>query len=304
MPISFADATSLLGDGRALRARAEEDGYLFFKKLIPTKDVLEVRADVLQIVERHGWRQPGQGALGGLLDTSAFDHIPENMMRTDIGVTHTMYDDVQKLESVHRLPHHPALLKIFGTLFDGPVLVHPRHIVRMITPHPAMVPTPQHQDYPLIQGTSNTWTAWFPLGSCPRAMGGLTVLRASHRLGYLPIQESQGAGLIAAQLCPSDPPDWAEGDYETGDVLIFPSFTVHRALPARQKDRIRLSLDVRYQPLHEVVEERSLLPHCDLGWEEIYANWKHDDLKYYWRRGSLEMRAWDDSLMRPEKRIC
>jgi ectoine hydroxylase-related dioxygenase (phytanoyl-CoA dioxygenase family) len=304
MPIQLVDSSELLGSGDALRTRAAEDGYLFFRKLIPAEDILAVRADVLTVVEQHGWLQPGQDELGGVLRSEAFAAIPESEMRTDIGVTRAMYDDVQKLESMHRLPHHPKLLAFFERLFDKQVLVHARHIARMITSHPAMVPTPAHQDFPLIQGTSGTWTAWFPLGDCPRGMGGLTVLRASHTLGYVPIQPAQGAGGLAVQLCPADPPDWAEIDYQTGDVLAFPCFTVHRALPATIKDQIRLSLDVRYQPIDEVIEARSLKPHCLLTWEEIYAGWQRDDLKYYWQHLPLNFQGWDDSLLQPKSRIC
>jgi hypothetical protein len=304
MPIQFIDSTELLDNGEALRERAAEDGYLFFKGLIPTNDILDVRADLLGVVERHGWLQPEQDPLGGLLNRAAFADIPESDMRTDIGVTRAMYDDVQKREAMHRLPHHPKLVALFERVFDRPVLVHARHIVRMVTSHPAMVPTPLHQDYPHVQGTSETWTAWFPLGDCPRTMGGLTVLRASHRLGYLPVQAAQGAGQIAAQLCPTDPPDWAEIDYEAGDVLTFPSFTVHRALPAVVKDQIRLSMDVRYQSIDEVIEARSLKPHCTLTWEEIYAGWQREDLKYYWRTLPLSFQEWDDSFLQPTRRIC
>ncbi len=70
------------------------------------------------------------------------------------------------------------------------------------------------------------------------ASTGLTVLPASHQLGYLPIESALGAGAISAQLCPTDPPDWAEIDYEAGDVLTFSSLTVHRALPAQIKNQI------------------------------------------------------------------
>ncbi len=304
MPVPLRDSTALLDDGAALRVRAAEDGYLFFRTLLPASAILAVRADVLAVVKRHGWLQPGQDALGGVLQPDAFAAVPESAMRTGIGVSIAMYEDVQKLESVHRLPHHPHLLAVFERLFDTPVLVHPRHIVRMITSHPAMVPTPMHQDYPLIQGTSGTWTAWFPLGDCPRAMGGLTVLRASHRLGYIPVDLARGGGGIAVQLCPTDPPDWAEIDYHTGDVLLFPCFTVHRALPSSMRDQIRLSMDVRYQPLDEVIEARSLKPHCALTWEEIYAGWQRDDLQYYWQHLPLTLQDWDDSLMQPRKRIC
>ena len=299
----FADSTHLLDDPPTLRARAEEDGYLFLRGLLPAEEVLRLRADELAVVQRHGWRRAGQDALGGGIDVEAINRVPDADMRGDIGVSAAAYDDVQKLESMHRLPHHPRLLRLYRTLFGRDVLVHPRHIARMITPHRCMAPTPPHQDFPLIQGTTNTWTAWFPLGDCPRELGSLSVCRRSNRAGYIPIAASKGAGGIAAQLCPHER-DWIEGDFSAGDVLTFPSLTVHRALKCQFKDQIRLSLDVRYQPLDEIVEEKSLLPHCPLSWEEIYADWQTDDLKYYWRRLPLVLSPWNDELLQPRRRIC
>ncbi len=300
---TFVDSTPLLADPEALRARGDEDGYLFFKGLLPAEDVRRVRADLLGVVARHGWLRAGGDPMEGLLDVEALSGVPEEQMRTDIGVSHAAYDDAQRLESVHRLPHHPHLLALYETLFGGPVLAHPRHIIRMVTPHPALVPTPQHQDFPLIQGTPRTWTCWFPVGDCPRDRGALTVLSGSHRGGYLPIQASPGAGSIAAQTCPWED-DWVEGDFEIGDVLTFPSFTVHRALPSRQRDRIRLSLDVRYQPVGEPVEAKSLQPHCGLSWDEIYAGWERADLCRYWHRSPLTMAPWNPTYLQPQRRIC
>src|SRR3712207_2455745 len=105
----FVDSTPLLHDAEALRARGAEDGHLFFKRLLPAEDVLAVRADILKVVEKHGWRQSGQDALGGSIDTAALNRVPDEEMRLDIGVSIEAYHDVQKLESVHRLPHHPNL---------------------------------------------------------------------------------------------------------------------------------------------------------------------------------------------------
>ncbi len=87
MPIQLIDSTELLDNGDALRQRAAEDGYLFFKRLIPTKDILDVRADVLGVVERHGWLRSEQSASGGMLNREAFADVPESDMRTDIGVS-------------------------------------------------------------------------------------------------------------------------------------------------------------------------------------------------------------------------
>jgi hypothetical protein len=36
-----------------------------------------------------------------------------------------------------------------------------------------------------------------------------------------------------------------------GDALIFPSLTVHQALPNLTQDRLRVSLDNRYQALSQ-----------------------------------------------------
>lgn len=299
----FLDSTALLSDPDALRHRAETEGYLFFRGLLPTCDILRVRADILAIVEQYGWRQAGQGPHGGLIDIAAVNRVPEHEMRLDIGVSHAAYDDVQKLESMHRLPHHPRLLALYRTLFGGAVLTHPRHIARVVTSHAALAPTPPHQDFPLVQGTPQTWTCWLPLGDCPRALGGLTVLRASHRSGCLPIQKTRGAGNLAALLCPGED-NWVEGDYCAGDVLTFPSFTVHKALPSHKPDQIRLSLDARYQPASEPIESRALQPHCALPWDEIYAGWEADDLKYYWRASAPALAPWDDILTQPGQRVC
>ena len=299
----FTNSSALLDDYSALRKRAAEDGYLFFKHFLPKEEIIALREDMLGVVEKYGWLQTGQDAYGGLINLEALNQVPEEKMRTDIGVSIEAYDDVQRLERIHRLPHHPRLLSLYRILFEQDVLVHARHIARMITAHKNVFPTPPHQDFPLIQGTSNTWTCWFPIGDCPRELGGLTILKGSNRYGFLPIQPARGAGGIAIPLCSYDT-DWVEGDFEAGDILTFSSYTIHRALRCKLKDQIRLSLDVRYQPIDEPIEAKSLKPHCDLTWEDIYSKWKREDLKYYWKDLLLQSSPWDDGYLQPKRRIC
>lgn len=297
------DSTPLLGNPEALRARVEEDGYLFLRQYLPGEPIFELRAQMLAVLEKFGWRSPGQGRLGGRIDLEAINRVADEDMREDIGVSVEAYHAVQRLQDLHALPHHPRLVALYQELFGESVLVHPRHIARMITGHCCMVPTPPHQDFPLIQGTARTWTCWFPVGDCPRDLGGLTVLRGSHRQGCLPVSSAKGAGGLAAQLCP-DEKDWVEVDYGAGDILTFPSHTVHRALPCRDKSLVRLSLDVRYQPLSEPVEAKSLLPHCELPWEALYAGWTDTRFQYYWQQNKLNLSDWDDAHLQPGRRIC
>lgn len=302
----FIDSKPLLdtGDFDALRARASEEGYLFFRGLLPREPLFELRAKILEVVQAFGWLREGEHGEDNLANREAINTIPLESMRYGIGISDAAYEEVQKIEQLHRLPHHPALLDLYRGLFGENVLVHARHIARVVTPHDGTPPTPQHQDFPLIQGTDKFWTCWFPLGDCPREMGSLTVLRRSQHNGYIPIQRVRGAGEIAAQLCPGED-RWIEGDFEAGDVLTFPCYTVHKALKSRHPERIRLSMDLRYQPMSEEVERRSLEPHAyKLSWEQIYEGWESDTYQYYWKDLPLKMGPWDDSLVQPSRRIC
>jgi hypothetical protein len=84
--VPFLDSTPLLGDPPALQARADEDGFLYFKRFLPREEVLALRADMLGVIDRHHWRQPGQDALGGRIDLDALNLVPDERMRSDIGV--------------------------------------------------------------------------------------------------------------------------------------------------------------------------------------------------------------------------
>jgi hypothetical protein len=299
----FEDATPLLGNPAALRERAAQAGYLFFKRLLPAEPLLELRRQMLTICAERGWLAKDRDLMEGMVDVDALNRMPEEEMRTDIGVTNEAYRAVQKLELFHALPHYPNLLALYRILFDAEPLPHPRHIARMITPHRAMFPTPPHQDFIHIQGARQTWTCWFPVGNCPREMGSLTTLRGSHRNGVVSVTPAKGAGNLASILCPHEI-DWVEGDFEMGDVLTFDSCTVHRALRSRHRDRIRLSCDVRFQAADDVIQENSLNPHVDLSWEEIYAGWENRELQYYWKKHDMRLSPWDPSLQWQKERIC
>ena len=56
-------------------------------------------------------------------------------------------------------------------------------------------------------------------------------------------------------------------------------------MPNRTEDRLRISLDNRYEGEGDEISQHMLEPHLadltPLSWEEVYADWKSDDLKYY-----------------------
>ena len=62
---------------------------------------------------------------------------------------------------------------------------------------------------------------------------------------------------------------------------------------------MRVSLDNRYQAISDPIAEHMLQPHLSLSvkltWEEVYANWQTDDLKYYWQQGATPVVPRDTS---------
>jgi hypothetical protein len=303
-PELYEDLTDLLHQPAKLRARAQEEGLLFFRGLLPKEDVLEVRRDILQVCRDQGWLKPGAAGEEGVCDLNTVNQIPTEQIVSGAGIPHPIYAEVQKLESFHRIAHHPNLLTLYRALFGTEVFVHPRNIARIILPHKDVAPTPAHQDFIHVQGAMNTWTCWFPLGNCSRALGGLTVLKGSHQQGVRHITKALGAGNAESQICGNER-EWVQGDFLAGDLVTFPSLTVHKALPNQYNDRLRLSCDFRYQPANEPVEEKSLLPHIStITWEEIYAGWKDDRLKYYWKSQHPPLSPWDESVRWQKQRIC
>ena len=285
---------ALLNDPQALRQQMADDGFLFFRGLLPADEIVALRRNILQICDNHGWIAPGAELMDGIADPSADAMEPF----CGVGVPPEAYGDVQCLESFHRLAHNPRLVAMLGQLFDETVLVHALKIARLMIPAKGNAPTPAHQDHIFIQGTKTVYTCWMPLGDCPRELGGLSVLRGSHKLGVLPVRAAEGAGGRHVILDNDVDQEWFQSDFNVGDVLVFHSLTVHKSIPNLTENRIRLSVDYRYQPPSLPIEEQSITPHCNvLPWEEIYAGWKSKELQYYWQQYNLDFKEYDTSLV-------
>lgn len=117
--------------------------------------------------------------------------------------------------------------------------------------------------------------------------------RGAHRAGIYEHRLSLGAGGMGIR--PEELPDaWHTADYRAGDVLVFHSHMVHRALPNLTPDRLRLSVDYRYQARSQPISAKNLLPHTgSIGWEEVYRGWRSTALQYYWQTPDLAVAGYD-----------
>ncbi len=276
-----------LDDADELRARMGAEGYLFIERLFDPDAVLALRREMLHVMQAGGWLAAGTDPMDGVADVSR--RCSEN----DIGYT-DVYHEVYKLQAFHEAGHWPEVLGLMQQLIDGPVFPHPIKIARLWFPQYTDHTTPAHQDYVHNQGAYETFTCWAPVGECPLELGGLAVLPCSPKTtDVIDHHFSLGAGGLSLEES-LDRPEWRSTNYEPGDALVFHSLTPHKALPNVTENRLRVSLDNRYQSTHAPIAEGLLRPHLnkmgsdgeDLGpmsWDEVYAGWTDDRLQYYWR---------------------
>ena len=277
----FIESTNLLNNENELRQQISRDGYLFFRSLIDKKAVLRVREDITNILLGANWLDTGTNPINA--ETSRI--LPLDNTKEYLPV----YDKIQQQQSFHGLAHEPAIMSVIKNLLGESVenvLPHPCKNFRAILPNQPKSTTAKHQDYPYIQGNTDVWTVWIPLGDCPVELGPLTVLVGSHELGLLPT--NRGLIEIAESELEKGGKVWASSPFELGDVLVFHCLTVHKGLPNISSDRLRLSVDYRYQRYTDPIMEDLLKPHKNrLTWKEVYKDWESDDYKYYWKQFDL-----------------
>jgi len=178
------------------------------------------------------------------------------------------------------LLHQGKLIDFFTGYFGGPVLHYNYIWFRAVGPG---MGTPPHCDMVYMgRGTSNLMTTWVPLGDAPLDLGGLMILENSHRQAgrlqsYLsrdvdeycsngPDAEKIRSGQLLYEwdgVLSKNPASlreklggrWLTAEYQAGDLLIFTMRTIHASLD-NQSNRVRLSVDTRYQLASEPVDER------------------------------------------------
>jgi hypothetical protein len=248
----FHASNDALNDIPELRRRLGENSYLFFRGLLAGAKLVSLRRDILELCGEHGWLKADAPLLEGVYSGRPFPEYATEYM--------ALYRKLIRIESFNAFSKSIELLNLYERILGGDVLAHPRNIARISFPRNYGFTTQPHQDFFYIRGTPETYTTWIPCGQCARELGGLTLLEGSHRLGFLPHQPAVGAGgngIPLSQLTGR----WLSADFELGDFVLFHSYTVHAALDNHTPDRLRISLDYRYQRAGEPVDPSSLMPH-------------------------------------------
>jgi ectoine hydroxylase-related dioxygenase (phytanoyl-CoA dioxygenase family) len=272
-----------------LQDEMSAEGYVLIRGLLPLESVGSVLCDTTRVLSAAGWLSPDSDPRERLAAPGAACGDPDPAFKR-------VYQEVFNLESLHALPHHAALREVMKLLAGDQPFVHPKPICRLIFPHCERLVTHAHQDYEFMGGDSECFTVWIPFHDCPVNAGPLRILVGSHRFG---VQNHERENLHVPEI-----PDgaamgdgWVGGQMSAGDVLIFHSLTVHAAGP-NLSDRLRLSLDCRFQDARRVLNPANLVFAGESGksWEKTYAGWNSDDLKFYWTKIPLTLKPTRDEL--------
>ena len=294
-PTPFRDSTDVIDDGPELLTRMQRDGYLFVRGLLPPELLTPLRLKFLEIARDAGWVAGDEPLAEGIADLDGFcvEPQPDYM---------AIYAGMYKQQAFHALQHHPALIGLLERMCGETVIPHPRIIARTLFPQREAYTTPAHQDFVPIQGTADTYTAWFPLHDLTPEMGGLQVAEGSHTSGVYEYRPSLGAG--GMEIVDPLAGQWRGNTFARGDVLFFHSLCAHKGV-ANTGRSLRQSVDARFQRLSDPIEPKSLSPHISpVAWEEIYADWPDDGYQYYWKQWEMDFSEFDFSYYEERDRLA
>ena len=253
----FVDSSALFPDSAALHRRLHDDGYLFLRGLHDVDAVLAARQEVFARLEAVG--EVASPARDGIFTGASQRRERE----PDLGA---FWKSVSEGPCLRAVTHGPRIRQIIGTVFGEPAVPHDYVFLR---PAPVGRSTGPHCDYPFFaRTTENVVTVWTALGPIPLCEGPLTVVAGSHRFDDL-VEATRGFDLASISDRQATRPEnhvafarsrntrLLSAEFGPGDILVFGMFTWHGSLDNHSPvGRLRLSSDVRFQPVSEPRDPR------------------------------------------------
>lgn len=253
----LTDSAGLMGNPPALRKRFVEDGYLFLKAALPRAAVLEARSEVFQrLVQVGEIAEPAQAGI--------FTGASQRVRREpDLG---RFWKSVSEGPLLRHVSHGKAMATILSLVFGEAARPQDYMFLRAAIPGRA---TGLHFDYPFFtRAHDQVATVWLPIGDVPVSDGPLVVVEGSNRfrdlidpmIGFdISTDNTRKAdfGSDAIRFAQARGARLLTRDFEAGDIALFGMYTAHGSLDNHSGiNRVRLSCDVRWQPVSLPLDER------------------------------------------------
>ena len=256
--------------------RFEEEGYLIVEDILdPVRAFEPIWAEYEQVLDRIADSLYAEGAIRS---TYAGRSFAQRLIHIycDTGRNFHQHFDISLPQSglQHDTPIHvgpavfnllasPRLLNLIEDIIGPEIYVNPVQHIRIKPPeravrrdagYSALVSrTPWHQDNGVIlpeADGSHILTVWLPITPATIENGCLQVVPRSHRGELLTHCPAGALGVsIPEQLIPGDRA--VSLPMRPGSVLVMYQRTIHSSLENRTDDEVRVSFDLRYQPIGE-----------------------------------------------------
>ena len=257
MITELRDSTDKAGDGAELARRLEADGYIFMRGVVGCEAIAAARREVFERLE-------GVGEIKApAVDGIATGESRRRELAEDLG---EFWLAVCEGEARRCVTHGAELRKLMTSVLGEPAQPHDYLFLR---PGAVGRSTQLHYDRPFFsRGSDRIYTVWGALGDIPVTEGPLVVVEGSngftdlieqaHAIDY----ESKSSPLVAilddvVTLAKKRGSRLLTANFTPGDVIVFGMSTLHGTLDNHSPAcRVRLSFDVRYQPLADPVDDR------------------------------------------------
>ena len=268
-PERFGELTAsndLLEDLNALKARMEEDGYLYFRGLLDAERVRAARREILM-----------KYAIAGEVDTTdhdVMDAIQSEESFIDKLNLRALSLSIRTGACYEALVHDPALMAFYTRFLGGPVRTFDFKWARFVRPGEGCG---FHADAPYVnRGTKHLYSSWIPIGDVSMVEGALLLLENSHKSPLIHPYVDMDADRDQLGWLGTDPNEvqrrlggrWLSTNFKAGDVMCFSINLVHGTFDNQSPiKRCRLCSDTRYQLVSAPLDERwngdDLDPHSD-----------------------------------------
>lgn len=287
----ITDSNDILDQPEALRARLEEDGYLYIRNFFDPELILAGRRSIFRRIAAEGQLDPDHDLMDGvvhpdMLDAFKLDTAPtfkesDGKKRNPDKVAAFRPELAASSPEIQRVVFGPEITGFYADLFGEPIRHFDYIWCRLMGPGHG---TPTHCDWVYMgRGSQQLLTCWIPYVDIPLEVGGLILLEKSHQQkariqAYLdkdvdsycennPAQTQavakEGKWSFPGWLSkrPDSLPEkfqtrWLTAEnWNVGDFITFRMDLIHGSLD-NQSDRVRFSTDTRYQPASHPADER------------------------------------------------
>lgn len=249
------ESNDILNNVEAMHQRMADEGYLFFRELIPRQEVLDARREILLKYAIVGEIDPRQPLMDAIFNSDSV--IDKVNLRA-------FSESVRSGAAYLNVVLNRNVMGFWQQFLDAPIHCYDMRWPRFVRPGEGCG---FHYDGPYMnRGTDRLYTSWIPLGDVTKQEGALIVLENSHRaddlLNTYAKKDADKDKLVWLSTDPRKLQErfggrWLSTDFCAGDVLCFTMHTLHGALDNNSPiGKCRLTSDTRYQPANEVKDER------------------------------------------------